>query len=74
MGIVHRMLAKGLWKTGGKTPASAINVAILREIHVTGVESQFRKTDRGLFTIKHPISRRPRSRCLRITHPGGSEM
>lgn len=49
--IVEKMLATGLWKTGGKTPAATIYAAIIREISTKGDESRFKKTDRGLFTI-----------------------
>jgi hypothetical protein len=48
--IVDTMLAKGLWTTGGKTPAATIYAAILREIQTKGADARFRKTDRGLFT------------------------
>jgi hypothetical protein len=47
--IVETMLAKGLWKTGGKTPHATIYAAIIREIAVKGGEARFKKTDRGLF-------------------------
>lgn len=47
--IVERMLAKGLWKTGGKTPAATIYAAIIREIAAKGGEARFRKTSRGMF-------------------------
>ena len=49
--MVERMLAKGLWKTNGKTPAATIYAAIIREIAVKGNESRFRKTDRGHFEL-----------------------
>jgi hypothetical protein len=49
--MVETMLAKGLWKTDGKTPAATIYAAILREIQTKGGEARFKKTDRGLFTI-----------------------
>ena len=49
--MVERMLAQGLWKTGGKTPAATIYAAIIREIAVKGSESRFRKTERGKFTL-----------------------
>lgn len=49
--MVETMLAKGLWKTEGKTPAATIYAAILREIQVKGKDARFRKTDRGLFTL-----------------------
>jgi len=49
--MVETMLAKGLWKTDGKTPAATIYAAILREIQTKGTEARFKKTDRGLFTV-----------------------
>ena len=47
--MVEKMLADGLWKTGGKTPAATIYAAILREVRAKGKDARFRKTDRGLF-------------------------
>ena len=47
--MVDMMLADGLWKTGGKTPAATIYAAILREVRAKGKDARFRKTDRGLF-------------------------
>ncbi len=47
--IVERMLAGGLWKTAGKTPAATIYAAIIREIKVKGTASRFRKVDKGRF-------------------------
>ena len=49
--MVERMLAKGLWQTGGKTPAATIYAAIIREIATKGDDSRFRKTDRGRFEL-----------------------
>lgn len=49
--MVTRMLAKGLWKTSGKTPAATIYAAIIREIAKAGDKSRFRKTERGKFTL-----------------------
>ncbi len=49
--LVEAMIAQGLWKTSGKTPAATIYSAILREITTKGDESRFKKTDRGLFTV-----------------------
>jgi len=43
------MLAKGMWTTGGKTPAATIYSAMLREIDAKPGESRFTKTGRGLF-------------------------
>ena len=52
--IVERMIAQGLWTTGGKTPSSTIYSAMLREIDVKPGESRFKKVDRGLFTLDTP--------------------
>ena len=49
--IVAVMLEKGLWKTGGKTPAATIYSAILREIANKGKDARFRKSERGLFAF-----------------------
>jgi hypothetical protein len=49
--MVDTMLAKGMWKTGGKTPASTIYAAIIREIATKGKDARFKKTERGLFTV-----------------------
>lgn len=49
--MVDKMLADGLWKTDGKTPAATIYAAILREITTKGSEARFKKTDRGLFAF-----------------------
>lgn len=49
--MVETMLAKGMWKTDGKTPAATIYAAILREIQTKGGEARFKKTDRGMFAI-----------------------
>jgi hypothetical protein len=47
--IVEEMLAKGLWQTGGKTPAATIYSAMIREIDTKPGASRFAKTGRGLF-------------------------
>ena len=49
--MVERMLAEGLWRTGGKTPAATIYSAILREISGKGKASRFAKVERGKFTL-----------------------
>jgi hypothetical protein len=49
--IVDRMLAKGLWKTGGRTPWATIYAALIRHIAEKGQASRFRKVDRGLFAL-----------------------
>ena len=47
--VVEKMLADGLWKTGGKTPSATIYAAILREVRAKGKDARFRKTERGKF-------------------------
>ncbi|MDZ4689077.1 MAG: winged helix-turn-helix domain-containing protein [Planctomycetaceae bacterium] len=49
--MVDKMLADGLWKTEGRTPAATIYAAILREITTKGGDARFKKTDRGLFAF-----------------------
>ena len=49
--MVETMLAKGMWKTGGKTPAATIYAAIIREIADKKGEARFKKTDRGQFAF-----------------------
>jgi hypothetical protein len=49
--MVEVMIAKGLWKTDGKTPAATLYSAILREIGKKGDKSRFKKTDRGHFAL-----------------------
>ena len=49
--ITARALAKGYWKTGGKTPQATVYAAIIREIAKKGDASRFRKTERGRFEL-----------------------
>ena len=49
--MVQAMLDKGLWQTGGKTPAATIYAAIIREIAEKGKQARFTKTDRGTFAF-----------------------
>ena len=49
--MTERAIAKGLWKTGGKTPAATIYAAIIREIAAKGKDARFKKTDRGRFAF-----------------------
>ena len=49
--MVERMLAKGLWKTGGKTPHSTLYAAFIREVTRKGAASRFRKVERGQFGL-----------------------
>jgi len=51
--MIDTMAAKGYWRSpGGKTPASTLYAAILREIKVKGAEGRFRKAERGKFELK----------------------
>ena len=49
--IVERMLAQGLWQTGGKTPWATIYSSITREIATKGKDARFRKVTRGKFEL-----------------------
>ena len=51
--MVERMTAKGYWAParGGKTPASTLYAAILREIRHKGDDSRFEKIERGKFAL-----------------------
>jgi hypothetical protein len=49
--MVERMLAKGLWKTSGKTPAATLYAAVIREIAAKGKDARFHKTGRGQFEL-----------------------
>jgi hypothetical protein len=48
--MIEAMAAKGYWSSpGGKTPASTLYSAILKELSTKGKQSRFKKTDRGRF-------------------------
>jgi hypothetical protein len=47
--ITEAVLAQGLWKTKGKTPAGTLSAAIGREITLKGKDARFRKAGRGLY-------------------------
>jgi len=49
--MVDRMLAKGIWKTAGRTPSATIYSALLRHIQKNGTNSRFRKVARGRFEL-----------------------
>ena len=50
--IIERMTTAGLWTSpAGKTPHATIYAAMLRSIAKLGDASQFRKAERGKFTI-----------------------
>ena len=49
--IVETMLAKGYWRTSGKTPSATIYSAIIREIAAKAKAARFKKTGRGSFAL-----------------------
>jgi hypothetical protein len=73
--MVERMLAKGLWKTSGKTPAATLYAAIIREIAAKGKDARFHKTGRGQFELSAAARRqhqpasvpRPGESCLGVS-------
>ena len=51
--MIEAMAAKGYWTSpGGKTPHATLYSAILREIDTKGADARFKKTERGMFTLK----------------------
>src|SRR5262245_52540840 len=51
--MIDAMAGKGYWTSpAGKTPASTLYAAILREITTKGTESRFKKTERGKFALR----------------------
>ncbi len=50
--MVEKALAKGYWKTSGKTPAATIYAGILREMGSKGNAARFRKTGPGKFALR----------------------
>ena len=51
--LVAEAVNRGLWAPRtGKTPASTLYAAILREIATKGDKSRFVKTERGRFALK----------------------
>jgi len=49
--MVKEMLDRGLWQTGGKTPAATLYSAIIRHIARKGDDARFEKVERGKFTL-----------------------
>jgi hypothetical protein len=50
--LIAAMAAKGYWTSpGGKTPASTLYAALLRELKTKKDQARFRKTDRGKFGL-----------------------
>jgi hypothetical protein len=50
--LIAAMAAKGYWTSpGGKTPASTLYSALLRELKTKKDQARFRKTERGKFGL-----------------------
>jgi len=50
--LIAAMAAKGYWTSpGGKTPASTLYAALLRELKTKRDQARFRKTERGKFGL-----------------------
>jgi restriction system protein len=49
--ITKRILAAGLWKTDGKTPAATINAQLAVDVKKNGSASAFRRAGRGVFGL-----------------------
>ena len=51
--LIEAMAAKRYWSSPtGKTPASTLYSAILREMNTKGTAARFRKTERGKFACR----------------------
>jgi hypothetical protein len=51
--LIETMATKGYWKSpAGKTPASTLYAALLKEVTTKGKESRFAKVDRGQFALR----------------------
>jgi HB1, ASXL, restriction endonuclease HTH domain len=54
--LIAAMAAKGYWTSpAGKTPASTLYAACLREIQTKGEGARFRKTERGKFALRGTV-------------------
>ena len=54
-GMIEAMAAKGYWTSpAGKTPASTLYSAIMREIKIKSTQARFQKTTRGHFVYQTP--------------------
>jgi hypothetical protein len=54
--LITAMAAKGYWSSPkGRTPASTLYAAILREVQTKGDSARFRKSERGKFRLKEAV-------------------
>ena len=49
--ITERMLAQGLWNSGGKTPGATVNARLAVDIRDLGLASRFVRVSRGRFAL-----------------------
>jgi HB1, ASXL, restriction endonuclease HTH domain len=55
--MIAAMAAKGYWSSpAGKTPASTLYSALLREIKTKGKQARFQKAARGQFVCQTPLA------------------
>src|SRR5262249_11611246 len=56
--LIAQMAAKGYWTSPkGKTPASTLYAALMREVQPKGKASRFAKTGPGRFAFRHDAER-----------------
>jgi HB1, ASXL, restriction endonuclease HTH domain len=54
--LIAAMATKGYWTSpGGKTPASTLYAACLREIQTKGEDARFTETERGKFALRGTV-------------------
>ncbi|MCX6164044.1 MAG: winged helix-turn-helix domain-containing protein [Ignavibacteriae bacterium] len=57
--ITKRVLAAGLWKTAGKTPAATINACLAVDVKENGTASAFSRAGRGVFALNTERTEQP---------------
>jgi hypothetical protein len=54
--LIAAMVARGYWSSPkGRTPASTLYSAVLRELKTKGAKARFLKTERGKFTLRRTV-------------------
>ncbi|MBT3193740.1 MAG: restriction endonuclease [Verrucomicrobia bacterium] len=80
--ITKRILARGLWRTKGKTPEATINAQLSVNIKKKGKASAFRRAGRGIFALntertdpvtQHQAMCRTEDRALYVRGPKAGE-
>jgi restriction system protein len=57
--LTQRMLAKGLWKSEGKTPASTVSARLYSDIKKKGLASRFIQTGKNTFALNSQVQPPP---------------